>query len=42
MVTYFLIAIGISAILALGMAFLLFAITKDLEADDFFQIDNNA
>jgi hypothetical protein len=41
MIQYFLIAIGVSAALALGAACLLFAITKDMEPDDFFHIEED-
>lgn len=42
MVQYFILAIGISAALAVGLAFLLCFLTKDLDSDDFFTINDNA
>ena len=42
MVQYFILAIGISAVLAVGLAFLLCYLTKDLDSDDFFTTDDNA
>lgn len=39
---YIAIAIGTSAALAVGLAFLLCYLTKDLDEDDFFTTDDNA
>ena len=36
------IAIGISTALAVGLAFLLCYLTKDLDSDDFFTTNDNA
>lgn len=39
---YMAIAIGISTALAVGLAFLLCYLTKDLDSDDFFTTNDNA
>ena len=41
MVQYILLSIGISTALAIGLAFLLCFLTKDLDSDDFFTIDES-